>query len=179
MSQYNVAGAKNVTMIDELMDLDDLEKSGPTPFQGSGSTIRNSLKNSNYPDIDQHSSEKFQKFIRKAHSPSFEAGMAVAPQQSRGLPSQQYQEMQVPLHSYSPPQSQQFTSVEGFNQPQSTLPKFHNLDSSSPSCLNVAEHINGCPLCSKFYNNDKTIYIITIVVLAVICILLLKRVLDV
>jgi hypothetical protein len=58
-------------------------------------------------------------------------------------------------------------------QPNERMP------ANSPSCLDCAEHIQSCPLCSKFYNNDKTLYIIAILVLSLICILLLKRVLDV
>ena len=49
----------------------------------------------------------------------------------------------------------------------------------TPSCLDVAEHIANCPICSKFYSTDKTIYIIAIVILSIICILLLKKVLDI
>ena len=54
-----------------------------------------------------------------------------------------------------------------------------NMPFGSPSCLDVAEHISKCPICSKFYNTDKTIYIIAIITLVIICILLLKKVLDV
>ena len=57
--------------------------------------------------------------------------------------------------------------------------KHFNMPIGSPSCLDVAEHISKCPICSKFYNTDKTIYIIAIITLAIICILLLKKVLDV
>ena len=53
-----------------------------------------------------------------------------------------------------------------------------NMPFGSPSCLDVADHISKCPICSKFYNTDKTIYIIAIITLIIICILLLKKVLD-
>jgi hypothetical protein len=46
-------------------------------------------------------------------------------------------------------------------------------------CIEVAEHINSCPICSKFYNVDKTPYILAIVILSIICIILLKRVLSI
>ena len=64
------------------------------------------------------------------------------------------------------------------NQSQA-LKEHFNMPFGSPSCLDVAEHISKCPICSKFYNTDKTIYIIAIITLAIICILLLKKVLDV
>lgn len=57
------------------------------------------------------------------------------------------------------------------------LKKFH-MPIGTPSCLDVAEHIANCPLCSKFYSTDRTIYIVAIVALSIICILLLKKVLD-
>jgi len=57
------------------------------------------------------------------------------------------------------------------------IKKFH-MPIGTPSCLDVAEHIANCPLCSKFYSTDKTIYIVAIVALSIICILLLKKVLD-
>ncbi len=47
-----------------------------------------------------------------------------------------------------------------------------------PTCLEMAQHVKNCPICTKFYDNDKTVYIIIIIVLAIICILLLKRVLE-
>jgi hypothetical protein len=48
----------------------------------------------------------------------------------------------------------------------------------SPTCLEIADHVGSCPICSRFYKNDNTVYIIAIVILAIICILLLKRVLN-
>ena len=47
------------------------------------------------------------------------------------------------------------------------------------NCIEIVEHINNCPICSRFYKNDNTMYMIVIVVLVVICLLLLKRVLNV
>jgi len=43
----------------------------------------------------------------------------------------------------------------------------------------VSEHIANCKLCKKIYSSDKTIYIIIIIILAIICILLFKKVLDI
>jgi hypothetical protein len=47
------------------------------------------------------------------------------------------------------------------------------------NCIDIAEHVKDCPICSKFYKRDNTLYIIVIVVLAIITILLLKRVLNI
>jgi len=50
--------------------------------------------------------------------------------------------------------------------------------SSMGSCLDVHNHLENCPICRKIYKNDKTVLIIAIVILAILCILLLKKVLN-
>lgn len=63
-------------------------------------------------------------------------------------------------------------------QPQQHMPSKY-LPTSAINCLDIAEHVKDCPICSKFYKNDNTVYIIVIVILVILCILLLKRVLDI
>jgi negative regulator of genetic competence, sporulation and motility len=46
-------------------------------------------------------------------------------------------------------------------------------------CLDIANHVSSCPICTKFYHNDKTLYLFVIACLAIVCLLLLKRVLNV
>lgn len=46
------------------------------------------------------------------------------------------------------------------------------------NCMDVANHIQKCPLCSKFYDNDKSMYWAAIVLLSIACLYLLKRVID-
>jgi len=48
----------------------------------------------------------------------------------------------------------------------------------SMNCIDIANHIYYCPICSKFYACDRRLYIITIAVLVIICVMLLKRVID-
>jgi hypothetical protein len=45
-------------------------------------------------------------------------------------------------------------------------------------CVDIYEHISSCPICMKMYNTDKTPYYIIIVMLSLVCILLLKKVLE-
>ena len=47
------------------------------------------------------------------------------------------------------------------------------------SCQRVVEHVRNCPICSKFYNNDNTVYIIIIIVLIILCLLMAKKILQV
>jgi len=46
------------------------------------------------------------------------------------------------------------------------------------NCIEIAEHIRYCPICSKFYENDKTMYVIVIIILLITCIILLKKVIE-
>ena len=54
----------------------------------------------------------------------------------------------------------------------------HHMNNSHISCIDIARHVKSCPICSKLYENDKSIYIIGIVFLLVVCIILLKKVLE-
>jgi hypothetical protein len=49
---------------------------------------------------------------------------------------------------------------------------------SDLSCMTIANHIKDCPICSKFYNCDNSIYIVCIVLLIIVCIILLKRIIE-
>lgn len=46
------------------------------------------------------------------------------------------------------------------------------------NCIEIAEHIRYCPICSKFYDNDKSMYVIVIILLLITCIILLKKVIE-
>lgn len=56
---------------------------------------------------------------------------------------------------------------------------FHPAMFAGIPCIEIARHIESCPICSKFFSTDKTLYLVAIGVLVVICILLLKKVLNV
>lgn len=51
-------------------------------------------------------------------------------------------------------------------------------DQPMMSCLDVAGHIQECPICSKLYSCDKSVYLVIIIILSVACMLLLRRVLE-
>lgn len=46
------------------------------------------------------------------------------------------------------------------------------------SCLDIANHTTSCPICSKLYNTDKSIFVAVIVVLIIICLLLVKKLME-
>jgi hypothetical protein len=146
----------SVTPIEMLPELDDLER-------GSSGGARDFSDETSILPPEQ--SDKFRKYIRQPHPISSHSGMN---QNNQSRTSVQYR--QPP-----PSRQEQYGTPIGEDPP---LKKF-NMPLNTPSCLDVAEHIANCPICSKFYNTDKTIYIIAIIVLFVICILLLKKILDV
>lgn len=46
------------------------------------------------------------------------------------------------------------------------------------SCPNVMEHIQNCPICSKLYNQDKTLYLIVIALMGIVILILTKKILE-
>jgi hypothetical protein len=55
--------------------------------------------------------------------------------------------------------------------------RFHESDCDL-NCISVADHAANCIVCSKLYNNDKTLYLAIIGVLIIICIILMKKVVE-
>ncbi len=63
------------------------------------------------------------------------------------------------------------------NTPNNHMSSYH-YSNSNLSCMDIARHVKSCPICSKLYENDKSVYIIGIVFLLVVCIILLKKVIE-
>lgn len=150
---YAQPNKKNVTYIDDLPDLEDLESRGGMArpsgdMHGMGVGNHTPFQHSGPPG---GMPEKYKKFIRTSMGePPLESGMNPGHDQQQEFfepPSQQHQ---VPVRSVN----------------------------SSPTCIDVHDHVQSCPICSRFFKNDNTVYIIAIVILSIVCILLLKRVLD-
>lgn len=181
---------RKVTYIDELPELDDLgaySNNQPNDNMTLGISM-----------IPNDIAEKYQKVIRNSHIPSSESGMfyqnpptyqqqQIIPSQPRQIPSQvvQYESYQPPSNNYIQQNTQQHTQ-QHVQQPQQIQQQYGQVienqireNYSSISCLDFANHVKSCPICSKFYNTDKTPYIIVIVILAVVCLLLLRKVLSI
>ena len=153
--RYN-NNVQQVTPIDFLSDLEDLE---------SGNHMKN------HPSPNPHLDNKYKKYIRNEnHKISNHSGMNGSPPPPPTQPY--YNNIQPYTQPYTP-------EIYGSQNNQEKGIKTFNMPINTPSCLDVAEHIANCPICSKFYNTDKTIYIISIVVLAIICLLLLKKIVDI
>ena len=154
---YSTANTQKFTLIHDLPDLDDLE----------GNKV----------------DDKYSKFLRNNHNTPVQAGMS-SPQITESYMSQQA--MMGPPGMGPPGMGPPGMGPPGMGPPgmdPTTTPVFEPYQKASltngPSCIDVAEHIATCPLCSKFYKCDNTIYIVTIVILVIICLILLKKVLDV
>ena len=155
---------QKVTMLDDLPDLQDIEGDFMGPAPHNRGVSNGSINQPRYPPADDilppETNGKYDKFIRNHHQFLPESGMShrMPPQEMFGPPPPQ---MTITPEMYE--DQVRFASEEN--------KKIHN-------CIDICNHINDCPICSKFYSNDKTVYVIAIVVLSIICILLLKRVLD-
>ena len=174
----------NITMIDDLPDLNEMEGLNNTGL-------------SMIPD-----SAKYQKFLKNTNNNNLHAssGMMNIPTQQNDVYKLGYHninqgsyidnmqqmnmqhQMNIPQHL--PPHISQhipYHGSSGGNAPNSQM-FYEPYDAPTQkdlNCRDISHHTSNCDVCSKLYNNDKTIYIIIICVLAIICILLLKRILDV
>lgn len=147
--------SKNATPIDALLDLDDIE--GPKPMERA--TKGNTIKSSRYAGASMlplQEVDRMKKFIRTPHEAPEEAGLGY----DRGP-----QEMIIPDNGYQ-------------QQPNGNDDVRYMRNNQEPTCLDCANHSANCPVCKSYFNNDKTLYIIAIIVLSIICILLLKRTLE-
>lgn len=150
-------GGPQVTYLEDLPDLDFHDSVGPQPYQNA---TRDQMRASRYPGADHlppDQAEKFQKYIR--------GGTREMPPES-GMSGMMAEQQMKPA----------MEEMQAEHVPMQAMPV---QSSNGPSCLDVADHIENCPICSKLYKDDKTVYLIAIVVLAIICIILLKKVLDV
>lgn len=44
------------------------------------------------------------------------------------------------------------------------------------NCITIAQHIDNCPICSRLYDTDKTLYILAIIGLLILCFLMAKHI---
>ena len=157
------ARPQQITPIDMLPELEDIDTPQPYDRAVKGPQI----KSSRYPGdgfIPQEQAQRVQKVIRENHVAPQDSGMTYRPPVQNQLFSPDDQPEGTD-DSYTPPRQQ------AQYYPTAMQP-------SEPTCIDCARHAAGCPVCKSYFGNDKTIYIIAIIVLTAICLLLLKKVLD-
>lgn len=155
------------TLISDLPELQDINISSSA---GVGQYNESNI-------LPEHA-QKYKKYIRNSpNSMPEQAGMVPY---GGGNPNQPHQPHQPP--PFQQDFNQNPVNVQ-YNQPQQQeeyIEKPHIIEKyrTGPTCIDIADHVKDCPICSKFYNNNNAPYLIVIAVLAIICILLLKRVLN-
>ncbi len=191
----------NVTMIDELPSLEDLEVP-KTP----GLTM-----------IPQTEVNKYQKFVRNSgYDPPDESGMQTNKKHNskmnmnniprnnihmnrdsiirENMPmnrdnimrenmynNHRHNKVENYVHynlnnSYNPYESEMV--YERFDSSPKDYRMFKNEVNVNHSCVDVADHATSCSVCSKLYSNNNTVFILIIIFLAVVNLLLLKRILE-
>ncbi len=180
---YSKSSSEKFTLIDDLLDLDD-------PNEQSNFSYKNILPNGQ--------EDKFGKFIRQPHKSKYQDSTNNNIQNTRenngyennmhgnthssGYGSNGYQNnIHGDTHSSGYGSNSYQNNMHGHTHSNNgyNTQEYFGIPNNSPySCLDVAGHFDNCPLCSKFYNNDMSVYIISIVILIIVCIILLKKVLD-
>jgi hypothetical protein len=163
---------RNVTFIDDLFDANEM-LGNDKDFTQKDNQAR-----------DAYTDQIMNRHIRKNNDPSFgiNGGQAIVPM---GMGQGMGQGMSMPMGMGQQGMMQQQNMGYNMGQPEIIpfeyeLPRYHPHPhhQSELSCMTIANHIKECPICSKFYNCDNSIYIVCIVLLIVICIILLKRIIE-
>ena len=160
---------KNVTFIDDLFDADNGMPASQTDYMMKGNAERDEFRNQ----------------IQSKHIRSNDRDYAYA--LNGGVetiqPQPQYQP-QPPQPLYENYQRSFFPfELDTFQQPRYNMNMQHPVPLQEKyieeiSCMTVANHIKDCPICSKFYNCDNSMYIVCIALLIIVCIILLKRIIE-
>lgn len=147
----------NVTYIDDLPYLEDIERQS----QVNG--------------VPPNELKQISKFIRDTgYNPPYESGMNLNYQQPappQYAPPPQPQQLPPPKQQM-PQENYQIIDENAYGHPP------HIQRALSLSCIDIAEHTANCIVCSKIYNTDNSLYIISISVLLLIIVILIKKILD-
>ena len=187
-----------VTYIEELFDLDDRSsQSDQQSMQGYPPRISQNFDKQMMVEQSERevSAKPMQSKIRKHLDPRIAMNGGVAPSYNNNNGDYFLLERgnfppQRPFQSPQRPQRQDDDDGEFEmgprviqniqNIPRQHLQHLQHLQSQPRelSCMEIARHVKNCPICSKFYDNDKSVYIIVIILLVIFCIILLKKILD-
>ena len=182
--------SNKVTYIEELFDLDDVRSSDQQSMQGYPPRMNQNFERQIDSELSERevSAKPMQSKIRKGydHRLAANAGMAyeVGPPQeiihynnNNNNQNRNKDFLLIEPDDYEMgPRARGVPDMRGKGG-MGGMHDFH-LHPQSISCIDIARHIKHCPICIKFYDNDRSMYIITIIVLVVICIILLKKLLE-
>jgi hypothetical protein len=151
---------QKVTYLEELPDIDEVD--------GGDS---NSRPNTN---MTQQQAQMSKRFIRHAPSMFPESGMVLNPSESVSYNNNSEENMNNP----GTIQNNIFRNSPIIEMPNNMSQQMQmQMQPPVMTCQDIFYHIESCPLCTKFYKHDNTMYLITIAILVLVCALLLKKVL--
>lgn len=64
-------------------------------------------------------------------------------------------------------------------RPTHTTPEIPSSTPNTLNCITIAQHIDNCPICSRLYDTDKTLYILAIIGLLILCFLMVKHIVKI
>ena len=164
-----------VTFIDDLPLISDVENSGGM-----------------YPMIPQNESNKVKRMIRNYdHDMPMESGMNTKNHQSfhdEEMKKKMFDDEQKMIQQQQEQQKENFhIRMKMFEEQEEQQEDHHrkkkkrnrNIDMDCDlNCISVAEHTTNCVVCSKLYNDDRSIYLGSIIVLLIVSMILLKKVVE-
>lgn len=155
-------GNQMVTPVD-LLDLDSM---GPAPNQYRPPSGPPNGGMGGFGPGDRHYMDmpNMEKFTRTRHLAPSESGMG--------------NHLSRPIYDIDGPESPIPGGEENIMFEPSEEPKMELVEPKL-YCIDVAKHVNDCPVCTKIYTHDLTLYYVVIAVLAIICLLLMKKILHV
>lgn len=158
-----------VTMLNDLMDLEGMNQSGNNPILqraiSEGPPQDLSFVNKFIRDTSNKGMGKYEEMVYQPNStfpPGTDPRMMVNNNHPQSIPQ--------PIYQSQPPQGMPIAYDEEIRLP---YPKGREI-----TCIEISNHIKDCPVCSKLYKHDTTIHIIIIVLLALVTLILLKRVME-
>ena len=175
-----------VTYIEELFDLDDSSPSSHEQQSMQGYPPRMSQNYDKQMSLEiaerEASAKPLQSKIRQFNDPRIAMNGGVMPTYSNNnndffLVERGNQRPPIPRQEVRP-LIQEDQEFEMGPRVMNMRYNPHHNHHRELSCMEIAQHVKNCPICSKFYDNDKSIYIVAIIILSIFCIILLKKILD-
>ena len=174
---YKNSFDRKITMIDSLPELKDIESPEEQTYNNN---IYTRGFNPASDIIPSEYSDKYQKVIRTNYVPPRESGMEPRPRvnyvennyriNNKNINKNVSNRINVEQQPYDEIEDGNYD--DKFQQQQYMRREYIN-------CIEIANHIKNCPICSKLYGNtDKIFYIVVIIFLLIICLILLKNIIT-
>jgi hypothetical protein len=185
---YAQPNKKNVTYINQLPELHDLEDENEFSekyqkhirnhnkifIQESG---MNSPSEYNYP---YHSQSNYPSYHPQSNYPSYHQNTHYQYNHQPYSKNENFHNTSVDHQpsNYSEHYTEKRNNKNNMTENNPDNNSNQNYNAHHHSCLRISEHVSKCPICIKFYKNDITIYIVIIAILTLVCLLLLKKILN-